>query len=133
MPRWSTDPKPEQPREAAQRAAVPAATQAAHAAQDAAEAAVDAVQDMAPPVEEAAEDLQAAAETLVDELQDTAADLKSTSRTRLCPHCKGELEPYHGDNPHKQGSSWCSGCSTRWAAGLRAPQAGSSAPAGWGA
>jgi hypothetical protein len=129
-PRWINDPE-KAAAEAAQRAAVPDATQAAKAAEVAVDTAAEAATGVSPAVEHAAERVQDAAETLVDELEDTATDLKSKSRARLCPYCKGELEPYHGDNPHKQGTSWCPGCSTRWAAGLRAPAPGSVAPAGW--
>ncbi len=124
---------PRKPSEAEQRAAVPAATQAAKAAEVAAETAQAAAVDVSPAVARAADRLEEAAETLVDDLKDAADDLKSTSRTRLCPHCKGELVKHGDENPHKAGAYHCNNCGTCWAPGLRAPMPGSTAPAGWGA
>lgn len=101
------------------KTAIPPAVEAAKDVQDAAAKAVEAAADVSPRAEHAAERVEAAAEAAVDALGTTAKDLRATTRTRLCPDCRGELEPYHGDNPHKQGTSWCRGCGTRWAAGLR--------------
>lgn len=98
------------PSESEQRAAVPAATQAAKAAEAAADTAQAAAADVSPAVERAADRLEAAAEGLVDAVDDAAHDLKSTTRTRLCPECKGEMVRYVGANPHKQGTAWCAAC-----------------------
>jgi len=103
------------------KTALPPAVEAAKDVQDAAAKATEAAAEVSPRAEHAAERVEAAAEAAVEALGETAQALKSKSSTRLCPTCKGELEPYRGDNPHKQGTSFCHACGTRWAAGLRHP------------
>lgn len=124
MPRWDT--KPEKPSEAEARAAIPAATEAARTAQSAAEAAVDAAEAVGSGAVHAAERTVVAAEAALERVTETADDLKPTSRTRLCPHCKGELIPHGDANPHKAGCYHCNACGCCFQPGLRALRPGTS-------
>lgn len=121
------------PSDAEQRAAVPAATQAAHAAQVAAEAAADAADAVGGAAAHAAERTVAAADAAYERVADTADDLKSKSGTKLCPTCKGELVLHGAASPHKAGAYHCNSCGSCWAAGIRELRAGHPAPAGHGA
>jgi hypothetical protein len=118
-------PGPERkPSEAEQRAAVPAAMQAAKAAEGVVDTAAAAADAVSPRVEHAAERMQDAAEALVDEITDAAGDLKTKSSTRLCPHCKGELLRHGEANPYKAGAWHCNGCGCCFLPGIRELRAG---------